>query len=301
MPIPESQLETWSHQGAITTASVTYRSIQTALSANSSSIKDKDYEVYLQGSYKNDTNIRADSDVDVVVQLNSTFGYDLSVLSEEQERQFQASYPTNATYLWEHFRADVLRALRAYYGAASITEGNKSLKLASVPGRLAADIIPAISFKKYEYFYGISAESHVEGIRFQSRRDSRAIINFPKPHYANGVKKHSGSRTNGRHKPTVRMFKKARTYLVDEGTIADDLAPSYFLECLLYNVPDTKFGASFENAFVEVFNWLWAEAPTNNLVCQSEQIALFGTTPEQWDVPKAKQLLEALKILWESW
>src|SRR5690348_706208 len=143
MPIPESQLETWSHQGAVTTASATYRSIQTALTANSSPIREKNYEVYLQGSYKNDTNIRGDSDVDVVVQLNSTFGYDLSALPEEQKRQFQVSYPTNATYLWEDLRADVLRALRAYYGAASITEGNKSLKLASAPGRLAADIIPA--------------------------------------------------------------------------------------------------------------------------------------------------------------
>src|SRR5437870_11381300 len=80
MPIPESQLETWTHQGATTTAKSTHETIRRALAADSSPIKDKDFEIYLQGSYKNDTNIRGDSDVDVVVQLNSTFDPSLSSL-----------------------------------------------------------------------------------------------------------------------------------------------------------------------------------------------------------------------------
>jgi hypothetical protein len=50
MAIPESQLETWSQQGATTTAQSTYRSIQTALQADTSLIKYLDYDVYLQGS-----------------------------------------------------------------------------------------------------------------------------------------------------------------------------------------------------------------------------------------------------------
>ena len=82
MGIPESQLETWSHQGAITTANATHESIRNAL--NSYEFPDGvDFEVYLQGSYKNDTNIRGDMDVDLAVQINSTF---YSNLSEEQKR-----------------------------------------------------------------------------------------------------------------------------------------------------------------------------------------------------------------------
>jgi predicted nucleotidyltransferase len=120
MPIPESQLETWSHQGAVISSSATYRSIQTALAADSSPIKGKDYEVYLQGSYKNDTNIRGDSDVDVVVQLNATFGRDLAVLPENQKRLYEAAH-SSATYLWDNFRKDVLQALRSYYGTRAGT------------------------------------------------------------------------------------------------------------------------------------------------------------------------------------
>ncbi len=301
MTIPESQLETWSHQGAVTTAKATHESIRNALTANTSPLKGKDFEVYLQGSYKNDTNIRGDSDVDVVVQLNSTFGYDLSGLPEEQKRQFQTSYPTNATYLWEHFRTDVLQALRTYYGSRAITEGNKSLKLAAGSGRLPADIVVALHFREYVHFYGMDYQQYVDGIRFHSWRDNRQVINFPKPHYDNGVTKHSKDRTDGWYKPTVRMFKNARTYLVDQGSLSQDVAPSYFVECLLYNLPDAAFGESLQGTLVEAWNWLWQKAPTDKLVCQNEQLALFGNTPEQWDSLKAKKLLEALKVLWQNW
>jgi len=300
MAFPESQLETWSHQGAVTTSSATYRSIQTALAASSSPTREKDYEVYLQGSYKNDTNIRGDSDVDVVVQLNSTFGYDLSRLNNEQKGLFSRAYPTNATYLWEHFRADVLRGLPAYYGSTAVTEGNKSLKLAAAPGRLAADITAAIHFRKYLSFFGSNAQRYVDGIRFSSRSDGREIINFPKPHYDNGVAKHSAAKTNGWYKPTVRMFKNARTYLVDHGTLSGDVAPSYFLECMVYNVPDAAFGKSYQDTFIAAWNWM-RRAKVDSFVCQNEQLPLFGNTPEKWDALRANQLLDALKNLWENW
>jgi predicted nucleotidyltransferase len=300
MPIPESQLETWSHQGAVATASATYKSIQTALAANSSPIKGRDYEVYLQGSYKNDTNIRGDSDVDVVVQLNSSWGRDLSNLSEYEKRLYQAAFE-NATYLWHHFRTDVLTALRKYYGDGAIKEGNKSLKLSAGPGRIAADIVPALHYRKYERFYGTEDYRYIHGMKFYCRDGGRAVVNYPRSHHANGVTKHSASGTNEWYKPTVRMFKNARTYMVDRGLLPEDLAPSYFLECLLYNVPDGKFGASFEDTFVEAYNWLWGEAPTDRLICQNGQLLLFGGAPEQWDKLSGRRFLEALKSLWESW
>jgi len=300
MAIPETQLETWSHQGAVNTSSNTYRSIQAAFYADSSSIRNMAYEVYLQGSYKNDTNIRGDSDVDVVVQLNSTFGYDLSGLDEEQKRHFSQSYPSNATYQFEHFRADVLRSLRAYYGQAAVTEGSRALKLAAASGRLTADVIPAIQHRKYRYFFGTNGENHVEGIKLWDRHKLE-IVNFPKIHYENGVTKQSPPRTNGWYKPTVRIFKNARTYLIGQGLLEEDLAPSYFLECLLYNVPDLKFGGSYQRTLIEAFNWLWGTARAEALVCQNEQIPLFGNSSDQWNTSRAKQFLNALKDLWETW
>ena len=63
MPIPESQLETWSHQGSIAQSSATHNSIRNVLVAGGTPYAGRTFEVFLQGSYGNSTNIYAESDV----------------------------------------------------------------------------------------------------------------------------------------------------------------------------------------------------------------------------------------------
>jgi hypothetical protein len=63
MAIPESQLETWSHQGSVTQSAQTYAMIQNALNDAASPYYAKHYSIFLQGSYGNDTNVFRDSDV----------------------------------------------------------------------------------------------------------------------------------------------------------------------------------------------------------------------------------------------
>jgi tRNA nucleotidyltransferase (CCA-adding enzyme) len=72
MAIPLTQLKTWSNLPDPGRSAETYNSIKNALAASTSLYK-YTYDVYLQGSYANSTNIRADSDVDVVVELTSVF------------------------------------------------------------------------------------------------------------------------------------------------------------------------------------------------------------------------------------
>ena len=124
------------------------------------------------------------------------------------------------------------------------------------------------------------------------------MINYPKLHYENGVKKNQD--TNERYKPTVRMFKNARTYLVERGVIPADLAPSYFLECLLYNVPNDKFGKTYQDTFCNIVDWLF-KADLSKFVCQNKQLPLFGSLPEQWSVTRAKDFLQSMLDLWKNW
>ncbi len=287
MPIPESQLETWSHQGPVTTAKQTHESIRAALEAyRPGGVR---YEVYLQGSYRNHTNIRRDSDVDVVVQLNSVF---LENLPVNLKRQFGF---IDASYGWEEFRSDVLTALRNYYGPGRVREGRKSLKVQTP--YLPADVVVSLQYRKYPDRPRSEAD-FIEGMAFWVPSESRWVINYPKLHYENGAKKNQN--TNGWYKPTVRMFKNARTYLVDRGVIPADLAPSYFLECLLYNVPDDKFGTNFQSTFLQVITWL-SKANFSRFVCQNEQLPLFGSSPEQWSENRAYRFLEAMMELWANW
>jgi len=282
MGIPESQLETWSHQGAIAIAKTTADSIKNALNSYTDWPDGIDFEVYLQGSYKNDTNIRGDSDVDVVAQLNSCF---YNNLSEDQKRVLGL---TPASYCWSEFRADTINALKSYYGQSRIAEGNKSIQIAASAGRLPADVIICSQYRKYRT---VSNDNYTEGICFWTRKDGRQVINYPKVHYDNGVSKHQNS--SRWSKPVVRLFKNCR------GSISGDATPSYFLECMLYNVPNSKFGSSYRDTFCNIVNWL-SEASLNDFVCQNGQLKLFGLTPEQWNTNQARTFINNLVSLWNN-
>lgn len=286
MPIPESQLERWSHQGAITTAKQTHESIRAALDRYEWP-KGKP-EVYLQGSYKNNTNIRGSSDVDVVVQLNSVF---LSNLTEEQKRKFGF---TKAEYTWQDFRQDVRAALVDYYGISRVQEGKKTLKVKTP--YLPADVVVCLQYRKYP-LNPKSEDDYIEGMTFYVSSESRWVINYPKLHYQNGTAKNQ--RTGGVYKPTIRMFKNARTYLIERG-VSQDLAPSYFIECLLYNVPDSRFIGTFRGIFRNVIHWLIG-SDLNSFRCQNEQDNLFGNSPEQWAEEDAKRFMEYVMALWNNW
>ena len=79
MKYSEQQLQSWtSHlsQSEEQRAENAIRMIKAAMDANSQ-LRSLDYEVFVQGSYANNTNVRTDSDVDVCVMLKSTFYMDL--------------------------------------------------------------------------------------------------------------------------------------------------------------------------------------------------------------------------------
>ena len=285
MSIPESQLKTWANPGSISVAKSTADSVKKALNNYDKWTENIRYEVYLHGSYKNSTNIRGDSDVDVVAQLNSTFNTNLSD-SEKEALEF-----TTASYNRKIYRADVLKALTSYYGANQIVEGNKTLKVKAASNRLPADVIVCLQYRKYN---SLNRYDFLEGICFWTKKESRKIINYPKIHYDNGVSKHQN--TKEWYKPVVRMFKNMRTHLLEDQT------PSYFLECLIYNVPSPKFGKSYQDSFYEIINWLSQcdNETISKFVCQNKQQKLFGNSPEQWNVPQANKFIENAISLWNN-
>src|ERR1700727_3058427 len=116
MAIPQSQLDTWSHQGATTASAAAYNSIKHALLKTESPLENRGVDIFLQGSYANTTNIYGDSDIDVVVFYDNTFHKDMSRLTPAQQVLHEQVYPP-ATYTWSSLKADVVTALRTYYGA----------------------------------------------------------------------------------------------------------------------------------------------------------------------------------------
>jgi len=294
MSIPEAQLQVWSNQGAVITAQNTHNSIRTALEDYRwpDGVR---YEAYLQGSYRNSTNIYGNSDVDLVVELTSAYW---SNLTEEEKVKLGWE---RANYNWDQFRGDVIVALVNYYGNTLVDiNGNKSIKvLPDNSGRLKADIVVSGSYRHYE-----NLKIAAEGITFWTQVGSQQIINFPKLHYENGADKNSGHRTIGWYRKSTRMFKNARDKIVGEKPELKGRFPSYFIECLLYNVPDKCFRYSFQNIYISIVNWLddqFDQNKTNEFVCQNDFYYLFGSNSVQWNISDARQLVNVLLELWSNW
>lgn len=298
MPIPASQCDVWQNSGATESAKAAHESVRNALPGRNSAISGRNFEVFLQGSYKNDTNIRGDSDVDIVVQFNDVFWHDLSALDDGQRQGFSAAYPSSPLS-WDKSDADVQTTLRAYFGNERVTARNKCLVVSGASGRLDADVVVAAQYRRYKRFRSVNDEEFSEGITFWGRNDRRQVINYPKLHYANGTAKNQ--RAGGYYKRSVRMVKNARTYLVERNELGAATAPSYFVECWLFNVPDERFVADSSATFYNILSWLEENPDWSQFVCQNWEYYLFGPTPEQWTLDDAKKLHAALVKLWNSW
>ncbi|MBP9836813.1 MAG: nucleotidyltransferase [Candidatus Pacebacteria bacterium] len=304
MSIPNTQLDTWTNQGAIKSSSTTYQSIKNALTHSASPVVEMissgKIRIDLQGSYAHDTNIYGDSDVDIIVHYKDTFHSNKTSLPIDQYNLHEQHY-TTATYSWQDLRRDVISALTKYYGLVNIdTSGKKSLKVLPSNGRLRADVVPVISYRKYDYFYGPESNQHdrEDGVALYNTITNEVIINYPDQHYKNAVSKQSI--TNNQYKSIVRIFKNMRSYLVDKKRLTKDDAPSYFLQGMIYNVPKELFVADKATATLTILRWLNRANP-DLFMSQNGQHLLLGTSGEYWNPVAARKTITELCYLWDNW
>lgn len=298
MPIPRSQCDAWQSVGATKAAQATHEAVRAALAHDQSSLRGRDFEVFLQGSYRNGTNVRGDSDVDVVVQLNQIYHYNTDTLPPEQLASFKQHF-SPASYSLSSFDNDVQASLVRYFGAGRTKVRNKCITVSGGSGTLDADVVVAAQYRRYKQFGTLLTQDYSEGITFWGRQDHLQIINYPKLHYANGVTKNSESHDN--YKPAVRMFKNARTFLVENGKLAEATAPSYFIECLLFNAPANHFVDNSFDTFYNILNWLHETTDWSKFVCQNWEYYLFGSSNVQWSLTDAKTFKTAVVALWNEW
>jgi hypothetical protein len=286
MAVSPKTIEEWSRRGGTARPEWTKAVLEDALRYGRR-LAGKDFEIFVQGSYANETDIRGSSDVDLVIQMRLPFEEDIDVLDQAARERFHKKYG-ETFYGWFEFREDVLATLRERF---FVHEGNKCVDIKdwdSVP-RIPADIVPAIEFRKYIAFPALDEEVYEEGVFF---RDSHGtpIINFPKQHLAMGRSK--DRQTGGRFKQVVRVFKNARKRC--PGTSVED-APSYFVECLVYNIDNDVFRRPLPEAYPACVRWLYKRRHRfAGLRCQNGMIDLFGRRGHQWDVEPAQQLITAL-------
>jgi hypothetical protein len=298
MAIPLSQLNTWSHQGAIATSSAAYNSIRYALLKSTSPLPGRGVEVFLQGSYANSTNIYGDSDVDVVVLYKDTFHKDMSALTPTQQQLHEMVFPL-ATYQWSHLRDETLAALRAHYGKSAVRQGTKSIKVETSTGRRTSDVVPAVQFRRYATFVDQNNLSAHWGIHFFDTSNN-PLVNYPKYHIERGEAKNQTPRTQGQYKATIRLFKNLRNYMIQNNLLAEGIAASYFIECALYNVLDHLFIGGFTDTVPAIINWLLT-TPYAPFLCQNGVVPLIGNGPTQWSANNFAIFVATAQQAWDSW
>ena len=285
MEIPEHQLKSWSARGAQQASAETYNSIKAALAAHSWP-RGMDHNVYLQGSYPNFTNIRGDSDVDIAVETSNVFYHDVP-----HDLRLRLGLTGGGAYGWRAFRDKVKTALTSYYGHNAVTDSRtgKCLKVSGKGNRLKADVVPCVTFKHY-----VGTSHTASGITFWTKTGVQ-IINYPKLHLENGSRKNSAC--GGHYKSNIRVFKNARN-------VVDSDFPSYFLECMLYNVPTNCFSRTHSNTFLQALQVLISaknDGSLKNFLCQNEQQRIFGGEPHQTSLESAHSVISGLVHLWNNW
>jgi len=191
-------------------------------------------EVFGHGSYRNNTNVRLGSDVDVCVLCKDTVYPDYTFAEGATDTTFGYS---DSAYGPAALKRDVEAALRAHCGSLAVHRGNKVLQLCENTYRVAADV--ATTFERRRYYRRNDGEYWYESGTMLITDSGRHIENWPHQHYDNGT--HKNLRTGRRFKAVVRILKRLRDEMHTRGSL-DGPVPSFMIESLVWNVPDACFG-----------------------------------------------------------
>lgn len=252
-----------------------------------------EFTTKLQGSYRNTTMVHGSGDVDILVIRNDTFVADFSEVSSPPHDP-----PTqNPRRMFNEHLEGVYRTLQAQYGTQTIEQTDKAIEVDTDELPLGADVVPVLRYRRY---WERTPYDYTKGIVFWSQDDVR-IENFPEQHRIQGSLKNS--RTNGHYKPTIRVFKNLRNALVEDGEIVKDDVSSYYIECLLSNVPDPIIRESDLRDRIEgILDQLESDAADNfpEYTMQHGMRALFGNHPTQWNLGDGHNFVDAARNFYET-
>ncbi len=282
MAIPLEVLVSWSKTGKSDNSKITYDAIKTVIENNLG----YNYDIFLQGSYHNTTHVKDNSDIDVVV-VNKSLTINNTLYGLYGDLNSLHNFKRGLYYHIQNANN------------FNFALGNKTIKYSGNSYYVPADIVPC------GYYKGAQYGAPVGTILYDTNL-GKYFINYPRQHYDNGTLK--SSLTNDNFKKTVRMFKNARNYAVKKNILSsEDIAPSYFLECLIYNVPNTAFLGNESNIFFNVLKWLCDNRQNlANLKCQNGIQNLFGydvsnVTYNKWNTSDAISFIDNITYIWNNW
>lgn len=277
---PLGQVETDKAENAIT-------AVKKAIAA-SDALAGRSISVFVQGSYRNRTGVRQESDVDVCVQSHDSFYHnDIPLPDTEVGLGFLF-----ANYQFNEFRDDVHRALKAYFGEQNVTPGNKAFEVHENTYRVDADVVACVDYRHY-YRDQYGSLTFAPGTALYGR-DGVRVTNFPDQQYDNGVWKNQ--QVHERFKPMVRIFKKLSCEMAENGVPAAEPMKSFLLESLVWNMPDDAFYSPTMRERVDYMLealWTLINQRTDGEWWEENNIKPLFTAGQKWTSAQVRAFVQA--------
>lgn len=228
--------------------------------------------VFAKGSYKNNTNVRADSDVDIAVEFRDKFYWN----SHDGNRPSSVE-PYTGAWTPEQLRSELIAALKAKFPGDVDASGKTAIKVGHNTARVDTDVVPCFSYRYY-----FASGNYREGTRV-FKVDGSTVDNYPVQQYENGVAKNN--ETGRSFKGAVRILKRLENVLVERSEI--EPLPSYFMECLGYNVPNailtrTTWKSTMEGALTHIYNALEGPEPETGRWMEVNDIKYLFHPQQPW-------------------
>lgn len=196
--------------------------------AASNELKNMGIEIFGQGSYANDTNVKINSDIDINVRLSDTVFYEVPPNKTKEDYGY-----TSSDYTFAEYKDAVERALVQKFGRIDVIRNDKCITVLANTYRVEADVVPTFKFNRHDE-NGYKAV----GAKFITDK-GYSVINYPLQHVENGKTKNS--ETQRRFKRLTRIFKRLRYKMIEDKVQISENITSFLIECLLWNVPNRVF------------------------------------------------------------
>lgn len=258
------------------------RMIREAISASDELNKYK-VDVFGQGSYANDTNVRLNSDIDINVCMKDYVYFDLPDGKTREDYGY-----SEIDYTYHQFKAAVERALVAKFGQGEVIHDDKCITVKGSATRVEADVVPT-----WEYHRHDSGGGKAIGTKFITDAGI-GVVNYPLQHIENGKSKNV--LTQRRFKRLTRILKRLRFKMIEDGLAVNENITSFLLECLVWNVPNSIFNDKdswterLEGAILYIYSQLKEDGPFKEWGEVSELLYLFRSS-RKWSAEDVKEFL----------
>lgn len=198
------------------------------------------YEIFAQGSYANNTNIRNNSDIDINVCYTAAYYYDLPSGKTKEDYGFTG----DVAYTFKRFKDDIEAILINKFGREQVVRKNKCIHIKGNTYRSEIDVVPTWEYRRYT---GPNTTDYVSGVKLFPDNGG-SVVNFPKQHLKNG-RDHNNA-TRQRYKKLVRIVKRTHLNMENDGYYSNKNITSFLLESMVYLLPKDVYTIQ-----ADLFSW----------------------------------------------